>query len=56
MQRSGLSRQQHNAKLKNLFEYVHAVHQVKAMGFEVSVDDEAALKWLRKNRPELVKE
>ena len=43
-------------KLQVLLEYVTAVGMYRDMGFEVSVNEDEALIWLKKNRPEIVKE
>jgi hypothetical protein len=49
--------QSHHSKLKDLFDYVVEAKKFRdSMGFEVSVEEKDALKWLRKYRPHLVKE
>ena len=41
-------------KLKELFKYVELSGRVRDMGFEVSVEEDDLLKWVKVNRPAIV--
>ena len=41
-------------KIKELFKYVEIAGRVRDMGFEVSVDEDDLLKWIRHNRTSLM--
>lgn len=41
-------------KLKEMFKYVEIAGRVRDMGFEVSVEEEDLLKWIRHNRTSLM--
>jgi len=51
-----LHMQQHDPRISELLTYVQKVGEFKDMGFEVSVNEDDAIKWLKKHRPEIVKE
>ena len=47
-------RDETNTKLTEMFKYIEIAGRVRTMGFEVSVEEDDLLKWIRPNRPTLI--
>lgn len=47
-------RDETNTKLKEMFKYIEIAGRVRTMGFEVSVEEDDLLKWVKVNRPAIV--
>ena len=45
-----------NEEIAEMFKYISIVQRTKHMGFECTVNEDDALKWIAENRPTLTKE